>query len=143
VGAARAEPAGMTSLVELDDVAFVYAKAAESRGRVFGFPGLSFAIERGEIFGVIGPNSAGKTSLLRLLTRVLVPHRGEVRLDGRPLGTLRPWELAREVAVVPQEAPETTLGLQRQGSPGAVMTQFRGEHVTAPPPLDLPALFTP
>jgi len=47
----------------------------------------------------------GYPLVLRLLTRVLVPHRGEVRLDGRPLGTLRPWELAREVAVVPQEAP--------------------------------------
>jgi len=34
---------------------------------------VSFAIEPGEVFGVIGPNSAGKTTLLRLLTRVVAP----------------------------------------------------------------------
>ena len=81
----------MSALVEFADVAFSYAKPAARRTRVFAFGGLSFAIERGEIFGVIGPNSAGKTSLLRLLTRVLRPQRGEIRLDGRSLGALPPW----------------------------------------------------
>ena len=92
-------------IIQFADVAFAYARPADRRARVFAFPGLSFTIERGEIFGVIGPNSAGKTSLLRLLTRVLSPQRGEIRLGGRAIGTLRSWELAREVAVVPQEAP--------------------------------------
>ena len=59
----------MSALVEFADVAFSYAKPAARRTRVFAFGGLSFAIERGEIFGVIGPNSAGKTSLLRRLNR--------------------------------------------------------------------------
>jgi len=95
----------VSALVEFRDVGFAYARPAERRAHTFAFPGLSFAIERGEIFGVIGPNSAGKTSLLRLLTRVLAAQRGEIRLDGRPIETLRAWELAREVAVVPQEAP--------------------------------------
>jgi len=95
----------MRPLVEFRDVAFAYARPAQRRARAFAFPGLSFAVERGEVFGVIGPNSAGKTSLLRLLTRVLLPQRGEIRLDGRRVSALRSWELAREVAVVPQEAP--------------------------------------
>ena len=95
----------MSGLIEFRDVVFAYARPAERRARAFAFPGLSFAIERGEIFGVIGPNSAGKTSLLRLLTRVVRPQRGEIRLDGRPLEALPPWELARAIAVVPQDAP--------------------------------------
>jgi iron complex transport system ATP-binding protein len=95
----------MSALVEFADVGFSYAKPAARRARAFAFAGLSFAIERGEVFGVIGPNSAGKTSLLRLLTRVLTAQRGEIRLDGRPVEALRPWELARDIAVVPQEAP--------------------------------------
>ena len=95
----------MTPLVEFRDVAFAYARPAQRRERPFAFPGLSFAVERGEVFGVIGPNSAGKTSLLRLLTRVLAPQRGEIRLGARRVSELAAWELAREVAVVPQEAP--------------------------------------
>ena len=83
----------MNALVDFRDVAFAYPRPAERRGPAFAFRALSFVIERGEVFGVIGPNSAGKTSLLRLLTRVLVPQRGEIRLDGRPLAALQSWEL--------------------------------------------------
>src|SRR5262249_50380169 len=106
-GHPRLEPGtdALAPIVEFEDVAFAYARAADRRARAFAFPGLSFSIERGEVFGVIGPNSAGKTSLLRLLTRVLSPQRGAIRLAGRAISTLRPWELAGEVAVVPQEAP--------------------------------------
>jgi iron complex transport system ATP-binding protein len=92
-------------ILEFRDVAFAYARPERQRERTFAFPGLAFGVEAGEVFGVIGPNSAGKTSLLRLLTRILVPQRGEILLDGRPVSGLRPWELARAIAVVPQEAP--------------------------------------
>ncbi len=95
----------MRPLVELRDVAFAYPRPERRRGRPFAFDAVSFAVEAGEIFGIVGPNSAGKTSLLRLLTRVLTPARGDIRLDGRPVGALAHWELARQVAVVPQDAP--------------------------------------
>lgn len=95
----------MSALVEFAEVAFGYPHAERPRERGFQLAGVSFAIEAGEVFGVIGPNSAGKTTLLRLLTRVLTPGRGEVRLDGRPLDRLTHTELARQIAVVPQEAP--------------------------------------
>jgi len=95
----------MTALVEFRDVAFAYPAPARPRERPFAFPALRFSIEEGEIFGVIGPNSAGKTTLLRLLTRVLAPARGDILLDGRSVRSLTRWQLAREVAVVPQEAP--------------------------------------
>ncbi|HEV8471209.1 MAG TPA: ABC transporter ATP-binding protein [Methylomirabilota bacterium] len=95
----------MSALVEFRDVAFAYPRPERRRERTFGFAGLSFAIEPGEVFGVIGPNSAGKTTLLRLLTRVLEPARGDIMLDARSIRALAVWELARHVAVVPQEAP--------------------------------------
>src|SRR5207237_359121 len=99
-------PLGFVGLVVgFQDGAFAYGRPAQRRERAFAFPGLSFAVEHGEVFGVIGPNSAGKTSLLRLLTRVLAPQRGEIRLGTRRVSELAAWELAREVAVVPQEAP--------------------------------------
>jgi iron complex transport system ATP-binding protein len=92
-------------LVELADVHFGYPGVERRRGRPFTLAGVSFAVARGEILGVIGPNSAGKTTLIRLLTKVLEPARGEIRLDGRSLATLSRGQLAREVAVVPQELP--------------------------------------
>jgi len=95
----------MSALVEFRDVGFTYPRPERRRAQRFAFEAVSFAVETGEIFGVIGPNSAGKTSLLRLLTRVLTPARGDIRLDGRSIATLAHWQLARQIAVVPQEAP--------------------------------------
>jgi len=95
----------VSRLVEFAGVGFTYAQPERTREGGFTLADVSFAIEAGEVFGVIGPNSAGKTTLLRLLTRVVAPERGEVRLEGRPLSRLAHAELARRVAVVPQDAP--------------------------------------
>ena len=101
----RPEPRQGQGLLELRDVAFAYNTAGQPRGRPFAMTGISLAVARGEILGVIGPNSAGKTTLIRLITRVLRPIGGQIVLDGRPLDGLGAWELARQVAVVPQEVP--------------------------------------
>ena len=95
----------MAPLVEFAGVGFGYPRPERSREGGFSLTDVSFAIEPGEIFGVIGPNSAGKTTLLRLLTRVVAPDHGEIRLGGRPIAPMAHAELARQVAVVPQEAP--------------------------------------
>src|SRR6185437_6093963 len=47
--------------------------------------GLGFTLAPGEVLGVSGPNSAGKTTLVRLLTRVVRPTAGAIFLDGEPL----------------------------------------------------------
>jgi len=91
-------------LVEFRDVSFAYRPSGVRRVRPFALSALSFEIAAGEILGVIGPNSSGKTTLVRLLTRVLEPASGEIRLDGAPLRRLAPAELARRVGVVPQGA---------------------------------------
>jgi ABC-2 type transport system ATP-binding protein len=44
--------------------------------------GLSLALRPGEIFGLLGPNGSGKSTALRVLTGLLVPDAGELRLDG-------------------------------------------------------------
>jgi branched-chain amino acid transport system ATP-binding protein len=54
---------------------------------------LSFALRRGEIFGVIGPNGAGKTTLLNLITGYLAPSRGSILFEGRELRGLPPYEI--------------------------------------------------
>jgi ABC-2 type transport system ATP-binding protein len=42
----------------------------------------SFAVTRGEIFGLVGPDGAGKTTIMRMLAGVLPPDSGTIRLDG-------------------------------------------------------------
>jgi ABC-type multidrug transport system ATPase subunit len=44
--------------------------------------GISFSVNKGEIFGIIGPDGAGKTSLFRILTTLLLPDGGNATVDG-------------------------------------------------------------
>jgi iron complex transport system ATP-binding protein len=89
-------------LLEFRSVSFAYPTAGERRARPFALSQVSLEIAPGEIVGVIGPNSSGKTTLVRLLTRVVEPAAGEIRLEGTPIGQLTRTDLARRVGVVPQ-----------------------------------------
>ena len=68
--------------------------------------GLTFDIDGGGILGIVGPNGSGKTSLLKLLAKVLRPNTGDIALFGQDLGTMPQVEVARAVAFVPQESPQ-------------------------------------
>jgi iron complex transport system ATP-binding protein len=72
-------------------------------GGAFRLARATFEVAEGEILGLVGPNSSGKTTLLRLLSKVRIPDRGEIRFRGTPLGEVARLDLARDVAVVPQE----------------------------------------
>jgi iron complex transport system ATP-binding protein len=65
--------------------------------------GVHCAVARGTIVGLLGPNGSGKTTLLRTMAGMLKPQDGEVLLDGASVGRMSRRELARRIAVVPQE----------------------------------------
>lgn len=65
--------------------------------------GISFSVGRGEFLGVIGPNGSGKSTLMRLVSGVLHPWQGQIRIDGKPVSAYTRRELCRRIAVVPQE----------------------------------------
>jgi len=65
--------------------------------------GLSFEVREGEILGIIGPNGSGKTTILRILSRVLIPQEGEVYIKGKNLLELEQKEIAQIIGVVPQD----------------------------------------
>ncbi len=64
--------------------------------------GVSLHAPAGALTAVVGPNGSGKSTLVRVLLRRLLPRRGRVEIDARPLDTFDNRELARRVAVVPQ-----------------------------------------
>lgn len=64
--------------------------------------GLNLKIEQGEIVGIIGPNGSGKTTVLKLLSKVLKPESGNIRLMGRSIASMRQKEIAKIIGVVPQ-----------------------------------------
>ncbi len=75
---------------------------------------VSLQVGVGEMLGLVGPNGSGKTTLIRAVTKVVSPVSGGVRLCGADVGSLSQVEVARRVAVVPQEPllPEAFTALE-------------------------------
>ena len=85
-----------------------------SYGERVALQDVSLSLARGELLGVVGPNASGKSSLIRAITDVVTPQRGEVWLDGSLVRRLSRRELSLRVAVVPQNPslPEAFTALE-------------------------------
>ena len=84
------------------DVSYGYASGGRA-SRTFTLDSVSLTVERGSLTGLLGPNGCGKTTLLNLLSGVLQPHHGVVSLNGASLAGRSRRDIARHLAVVPQE----------------------------------------
>lgn len=65
------------SIVSVKDL-----KKSYNKGKTQALKGVSFEVEPGEIFGLIGPDGAGKTSLFRILTTLILADSGSAKVDG-------------------------------------------------------------
>ncbi len=83
------------SLVSLRDVDFAYDEQPVLRH-------ISFDLEPGEFVGIVGPNGSGKSTLVDLIDGILQPGSGEVLVNGVATSRYRRRDMAREVALVPQ-----------------------------------------
>ena len=66
-------------MIRVKDVSFAYS------GDALTISNLSFAVEKGEIFGFLGPSGAGKTTTQKILLRLLSGHQGSIEVMGKPL----------------------------------------------------------
>ena len=64
--------------------------------------GIDLRVGRGQFFGFLGPNGAGKSTTIKVLTGLLAPTSGRVRVLGRDIGS-EPNEVKRRIGVVPED----------------------------------------
>jgi neutral amino acid transport system ATP-binding protein len=64
-------------------------------GGVTAVDRCSFSVRAGSLTGLIGPNGAGKTTMFNMIAGAVKPDSGRIALSGKPLGHLRPHQIAR------------------------------------------------
>ena len=103
--------------ITFTDVSFTYGSSSSSSGSSSNIDGdtrgrkaegtvlssLSLSVKPGERVGIVGRSGCGKSTALRLLSRLYDPSRGTITLDGNDLKDLDPRWLRAAVGVVPQE----------------------------------------
>ena len=80
---------------------------------------ISFAVEQGEILGILGTNGTGKTTLLKCINNILIPLAGDICFGEDDIMKLKQNEIAKIIAYVPQYAnnlsPVTVIDFVMQG----------------------------
>jgi energy-coupling factor transport system ATP-binding protein len=97
-------------MIEIEGVSFAY-RTGEADA-VPALRGLNLRIEPGQLVAIIGHNGSGKSTLVKLLTAVLYPLEGEIRIDGIPVREENQWDIRERVAVVFQD-PDDQLIMNR------------------------------
>lgn len=86
----------MVERIRVEQVSYSYGEG------MWALQDISFGVRAGEIFALFGPNSSGKTTLLRCISGLLKPNKGSINVDGGSLAEMPAAERARRVAVVHQ-----------------------------------------
>ena len=97
-------------MIEIEGVSFSYRTGKTDA--VPALRGLDLKIEPGQLVAIIGHNGSGKSTFVKLLTAVLYPTEGEIRIDGIPVREENQWEIRERVAVVFQD-PDDQLIMNR------------------------------
>ncbi|WP_226579822.1 ABC transporter ATP-binding protein [Acuticoccus sediminis] len=125
VAGSDVNPPPRDALVEIDNVSLAYGRGP---GRTLALRGATINVERGGFSAVVGPSGCGKSSLMKLVTGLMRPTLGSVRVDGKPVDgplkiagmafqnpTLLPWRSTLSNVMLPLEIVEPHRGrLRRQ-----------------------------
>jgi branched-chain amino acid transport system ATP-binding protein len=117
----------MNAVLQVEDL-------RKSFGGITAVDGVSFAVEQGEILGIIGPNGCGKSTLFNCILGQLRPSSGRVSLEGRDITGLPPSELNRLgvgrtfqlLQVFPELSVRENLILAGQEHQGSMLSRLVG-----------------
>jgi iron complex transport system ATP-binding protein len=84
------------SIISAEHIHFSYAEKPVMED-------ISFSIDKAEMVAIIGPNGSGKTTLLKNINGTLFPDAGSLLIDGKETSRWSRKDIARKVAIVPQE----------------------------------------
>jgi peptide/nickel transport system ATP-binding protein len=98
--AAGARAAAASGQIEVEDLCVTFGRG---RGAVEAVRGVSFAVGRGESYGIVGESGSGKSTVLGALSGLLRQWNGKLRLDGQPIGAARSVAEHRQVQLVFQD----------------------------------------
>lgn len=104
------------NILEVNDLGKTYPGGAEA------VRGITFAVPRGEIFGILGPNGAGKTTTLEMLETLIPITRGSATIAGFDVAR-EPESVKRQIGVQPQ-AP----GFQDKTTPAELLELFAAAY---------------
>jgi len=88
-------------ILETKNLSFSYEKE-----RFFTLNKIDLKFKKSKVYGVIGPNGSGKSTLLKLIGSILRDYKGQIKLFGEDLKSIRQKEIAKKIAYLPQEIPE-------------------------------------
>ena len=117
----------MAAVLEVDAI-------SKRFGGIAAVDGVSFAVEEGEILGIIGPNGCGKSTLFNCILGQLAPSGGHVRLDGADVTGLSPEDMNRRgvsrtfqlLQVFPELTVRENLILAGQEHKGSMLSRLVG-----------------
>lgn len=99
---------------------------------------LSFSVQKGELFGILGPNGSGKTTLLKMLSGIVPASHGSMWIENKKITDYTPKELAKRLAVLPQMTPQAfsytvkeTVSLGRYAHQSGIFPIWREEDERA------------
>lgn len=88
----------MNNAIDIKKLRYAYGKTPVLRN-------ITFSVDEGDFFVIIGPNGSGKTTLMKIISGIERPGKGRLRVLGRSIGSYGRKALARRIAFVPQTVP--------------------------------------
>lgn len=93
----------MSSAIEVEGLTKIYGQGQRGVTPVLAVDHIDFEVRSGEIFGFLGPNGAGKTTTHRMLTTLLEPTEGCIRINGYDISRYS-YRAKRQMGLVPEES---------------------------------------